>query len=184
MESTVRAIVVKIDSKDGMMERQALPGDDESRVQLIQNEYNDSTRSVIRFNCLEGHIRRLYLVAYPDRQDRMHQYLRVKMVGVGQELVLQMYFNSAMARSFLSRYEHIDLDQPCRIRTGMGDKGPILWIEQYLKTVKMKYTKANPHDMPQWIQNADGRWDSTPQMKWWEVKLLSYDRALVNTYGR
>jgi hypothetical protein len=91
---------------------------------------------------------------------------------------LQLPFSSGVAKSLIMRLPNCDLSKDIEIHTGLDTKKDktFSYVSQDGQTVKMKWTKDNPGDLPPMVQiefKGKLQWDDTAQLKYLDGMLIN-----------
>lgn len=110
----------------------------------------------LRANQLTGIIQS---VAVYDKnvKDNSWKELHLHLMEDGESLVLTLLFDSKLCRMLLYRLPNINPHKLIEINIAKGEK-PFLWVRQDGETIKPRFTKQSPGDLPPWeiIKRSDG----------------------------
>lgn len=140
------------------------------RTQQKQIKYLNTYRAI------EGRITK---ITWYDRDHAKGRFVGFKLTiyDQGEYYVIDFPFGKRHYNYFCRVMDNIDYEKPVVLRAypKKDDKGrdyTEMSIMQDGKYIEQKYTKMNPGDCPQSVQNELGKWDSTDRHIWLRDRLF------------
>jgi len=96
-----------------------------------------------------------------EHEGRKYRGWNIHIDADGTNCVLEIGFQSRANGRFMKLAENIDFRKPVRFSAWQDHKTDTLAfnVQQDGVSVPQKYTRENPHDLPEPIQRASGKWD-------------------------
>jgi hypothetical protein len=170
----IREMKVFVSIKDGFFQRNAIHGDDISKLITIQKE--SGNYDVMRFNYLEGAIEKVYIETI-ETKIGPQEFLYVLLANIGEERVLRLFLDSDAARAILDRLPNIGRGELITLHVGRKETRDFIWITNEAGNVPLAYTSAEPGPRPAWnpVQyNGKTIWDKSAQNKFYKQLTIDW----------
>jgi hypothetical protein len=148
------------------------------------------TKYIKRYKVLEALVRKIEW--YDTEQKYEQRYIGWKLhLDTGEKKgVLDIPFDSRVCSRFMNLAENLDFTQPVEFsawRDASTDSTAFA-VKQNDQSVLQKYTRANPGDRPEPVQNFKGKWNYDDQMEFLRKRMIdvvipAVDAANANVNG-
>jgi hypothetical protein len=136
-------------------------------VKVTNPQTNEElTKYVKRYSSVEGYVTKLEWYSR-EHEGRKYNGFKVSLNANNSPVVLDLVYNTAPFNRFLKCAENLDFTQPVEFSAWSTPEGIAFTMRQNDINVPQKYTRDNPGDCPEPVQDEiTGKWDYSQQTRW------------------
>lgn len=132
------------------------------------------TKFIKRYKGIEALIKKIDWYDTEQRYEQRYIGWKITLDADGEKCIFDIPFDSRVCSRFMNLAENLDFTQPVEFsawRDSTTDSTAFA-VKQNGQSVPQKYTRANPGDRPEPIQNFKGNWNYDAQMEFLKKKMI------------